>query len=354
MLPLHRNVEGTSITPTLISTPGAVNSCASNSLTGETVCSENSNNVDFISGVARKATLTSAGTGTIGFSGGSCTNCGVAMDATHNRAVIGLSLAGTGGYQFIDLSTATPTFETAFVSQAPATGFAASAKISEDILIDPIRNLILSPNESGNYELVDVKTPATPAFYENAAVPGAFLDSAGEDCSTEIALAGGEGTSPSQVFIADLTQAKLTAGTPGSWAAPSQYQTLAESSLSAGASGLAVAQGTHTGIVSGEFGGSEITAMALPTASGAGTPAIKDWVSCSIPGFSAGDDPHTVTAYQSPNGAKDAIALLANGGATQLAVVDLTKMLALPRDGAGHFCAALTLPATVVSSIPVP
>jgi hypothetical protein len=50
-------------------------------------------------------------------------------------------------------------------------------------------------------------------------------------------------------------------------------------------------------------------------------------VTCNIPSFSNGSDPHTVTAYQSPNGAKDAIALLANGGATALAVVDLTKML---------------------------
>jgi hypothetical protein len=146
----------------------------------------------------------------------------------------------------------------------------------------------------------------------------------------------------------------LTAGSPGTWTGPSQYQTLAESSLAAGASGLAIAQGTHTGIISGEFGGNQITAIVLPATSGSGTPAITDWVSCNISSFSAGFDLHTVTAYQSPNGANDAIALLANGGATELAVVDLTKMLALPRDGAGHFCAALTLPATVVSFIPVP
>ena len=73
-----------------------------------------------------------------------------------------------------------------------------------------------------------------------------------------------------------------------------------------------------------------------------------------------GFDPHTVTAYQSPNGAKDAIALLANGTATSLAVVDLTKMLnpaIVPRTsgaGLGHACASTTLPATVVSFVPVP
>jgi hypothetical protein len=129
-------------------------------------------------------------------------------------------------------------------------------------------------------------------------------DSSGEDCSTGIALAPGEFSSPSQVFLADLTKATLTPGTPGTWTAPSQVQALSESVLSAGASGIAVAQGTHIGIVSGEFGGNTITAIKLPATSGSGTPAIVDWVTCSIPAFgtppvafSNGLDPHTVTAY---------------------------------------------------------
>jgi hypothetical protein len=167
------------------------------------------------------------------------------------------------------------------------------------------------------------------------------------------------------VFIADLTKATFTAGSPaGTWTAPSQIQSLSESSLSAGASGIAVAQGTHIGIVSGEFGGNSITAIKLPSTSGSGIPAILDWVTCTIgyvgtpsAPFSNGLDPHTVTAYQSPNGAKDAIALLANGTATTLAVVDLTKMLnptIVPRTAAGHACATGPLPATVVSSVTVP
>ena len=49
------------------------------------------------------------------------------------------------------------------------------------------------------------------------------------------------------------------------------------------------------------FGGSALTAIALPVASGSGIPAIGDWVTCSISGFSNGFDPHTVTAYQSPS-----------------------------------------------------
>ncbi|MGH6851152.1 MAG: hypothetical protein ACREDD_12015 [Methylocella sp.] len=162
------------------------------------------------------------------------------------------------------------------------------------------------------------------------------------------------------VFIADLTQATFTPGAPGSWSTTgSQFQSLSESRLgTAGSSGIAVAQGTHTGIISGEFGGDFITAIVLPMTSGTGTPAITDWVTCEIGGgFNVGLDPHTVTAYQSPNGAQDAIALLANGGASTVAKVDLTQMLnttTVPRTAGGHACSAGVLPATVVTLISVP
>ena len=348
------NVEGSSITPGLIPTLKTVNSCASNSVTGQTVCTANNNDVYLISGTTLGPTLPSAGTGIIGFSGGTCTNCGVAMDAVHNKAVVALSLAGLGGYQYLNLGTSL--FEPAFPSQAP---LFFGGNISEDILIDPLLNLILSPNESNNFELVNVATTLTPIFFEQAVAgiaPFAELDSAGEDCSTGIALAPAEFSSPSQVYIADLSQAALTPGAPGTWTdAGAQVQTLAGSVLAAGASGVAVAQGTHTGLLSGEFGGDAITAIALPTTSGTVIPAIADWVTCDIGGgFNNGLDPHTVTAYKSPNNGH-AIALLANGGATTLAVVDLTNMLDIlivPRTG--NVCTTSPLPASVVSFIPVP
>jgi hypothetical protein len=347
------NIEGTSITPTLISTPNVVNSCAANPITGQTVCAANNTDVYLIKGTTLSTTLTSGGSGTIGFSGGSCTNCSVVIDSEHNKAVIGLSIDGAPGFQILNLKNSV--FHPAVVSP--------SGRISENPLIDPSRRLLLSAAENNTYEIVDVKPFTAPTFFENTIPNPTFsfgeADSAGEDCVTGIALAGGEGSSPSQVFIADLTQAVFTAGSPGTWTAPSQVQTLTESSLSAGASGIAVAQGTHTGIVSGEFGGNTITAIALPATSGSGTPAIGDWVSCNIAGFNIGDDPHTVTAYQSPNGAKDAIALVGNllTTATQVAVIDLTKMLnttIVPRTVAGHGCASLTLPASVVSFVTVP
>ena len=62
-------------------------------------------------------------------------------------------------------------------------------------------------------------------FFENKGIGASGeADSSGEDCSTGIALAPFEFTS--NVYVADLTQAKFTAGMPGTWTAPSQVQTL--------------------------------------------------------------------------------------------------------------------------------
>jgi len=353
------NVEGTSITNTLIPTGTIVNSCASNPTTGQTVCTANNTDVYVFKGTALDGTvspnpLTSGGSGFIFFSGGNCTNCGVVMDATHNKAVLALSVGAVGGFQFLNLGTSS--FEPPFASMAPS-GFAAT--ISEDPLIDPIRNLLLSASENNNYEIVDVATSTSPRFFENPIASSGVADSSGEDCSTGIVLAPYEFSTPSQLYIADIsnpTFAPFTAGTPGTWTAPQQVQTLVGSVLQEGASGLAVAQETHTGVVTGEFGGDALTAIGLPAASGGGVvPAISSWMTCSIgSGFQNGFDPHTVTAYQSPaNG--HAIALLASSDASTLARVDLTAMLALPESAPGsHVCASTILPATVVSFITVP
>jgi hypothetical protein len=274
------------------------------------------------------------------------------MDAIHNRAVIGLStnLSGVPGFQFLDLGTLT--FGTAFSSP--------SGSISEDLLIDPFRNLLLSAAENNKYELVDVTASSSPKFFENAiSASSGVLDSSGEDCTTGIALAPFELLAPSVVYIADLSQATFTAGSPGTWTAPlgssSQLQTLTGSVLNSGASGIAVAPGTHFGVIAGEFGGNAITAIALPTTSGSGVPAISGWLTCNIGGgFSLGFDPHTVTAYQSPTSGH-AMAVLANGGATKIAVVDLNMMLTLPESSLGsHVCASGTLPTGVVSFLNVP
>lgn len=168
-------------------------------------------------------------------------------------------------------------------------------------------------------------------------------DSAAEDCSTGIALSSLEFTD--SLYITDLTQATFTAGTPGTWTAPQQVQSLPElASLSDGTNGIAVAGNSHLGIVTGEFGGNAFAALQLPAASGSGTPAVVDYAAAVLPNtpdgsiFQQGRDPHTVTAYVSPNNGK-AYAVMANGYSgppTYLAVIDLQALLSAPRTTGTH------------------
>ena len=193
---------------------------------------------------------------------------------------------------------------------------------------------MLSPNESSIYQLVNVST-STAALFNNQLLSG-ILDSAAEDCTTGIALATSEGTG--NLFIADLTQAVFTAGTPGTWTdAGSQFQTFPEfASFAAGTNGVAVAPGTHLGIVTGEFGGNLEGVIQLPATSGSGTPAVVDYAAFTVPalpneaGWSEGFDPHTVTAYVSPNTHK-AYAVLENSDFSFVAIIDIQAMLSAPR-----------------------
>lgn len=296
------------------------------------MCVANNTDVYLVSGTTITSTLTSGANSTAGFSGGSCMNCGVAVDASNNVAVmeIGLSPSPSGtGLQQLDLATSTF-----------ATPFPTFQHVAEDIQIDPNLKLILNPSESNNYGLVS--TAGSPWLeYTNFQPVGGEFDSAGEDCTTGIALATQEFTD--RLFITDLTQATFVPGGPGTWSAPGQSTNFPEFySMGAGTSGIAVAPGSHLAIVEGEFGSNQIGAVTLPSASGSGTPAFGDYVSAFLPatpdgnGFSIGYDPHTVTAYVSGNNGHvyGLSASWATGKPSYIAVIDLQALLSAPRCGA--------------------
>jgi hypothetical protein len=327
-------LEGTG-SPVTIPTTVKVNSCAANPATGEAVCTGNDTSVFVVNGSTESivATLTSGATSTADFSGGFCQNCGVAINALSNKAYIAIGYSGApsnDAIQSLDLST--NTFSAPFPLTHP---------VSEDISVDPTRSLILSPGESNNYDVIQLSSTGAPTqeFGNQQSVYGDF-DSAAEDCSTGIALASQEFTE--NVFLADLTQASFTPGTPGTWTAASQSETLA-GIFSAGTSGISVASGSsHLGVVTGEFGGSNLAVLQLPSTSGTGTPALVDYAIANLPNtpdgnyFSMGYDPHTITAYTSPNDGR-AYAVVADwvsGYPTYLAVIDLQKLLAAPRSDA--------------------
>ena len=334
-------------TPSSIPTPSVVNSCSANPVTGETVCTGNDTKVYLLSGSTLNATLTSGATSTTSFSGGGCFNCGVAINAVTNTAVItiGDSSAPSGsGLQFLNLAART------FSAPVPAVH-----EVSEDVLWDPGRNLVLSPDEDGTYDLFD--TSKTPIVEHGYSV-GGQLDSAAEDCLTGIGLATDEFTS--NLFITDLTQAKYTSGSPaGTWTAPFMFVDIADYAPyvgpEAGTDGIAIAPGSHLGIATGEFpgppsSGNAVIVFQLPSTAGSGTPAFVDWAVVALPNdpggnaFSIGCDPHTVTAYMSPGSGK-AMGLISDYGATAcylegtpqyLGLIDLQGVLKSPRKSGTH------------------
>ena len=328
--------------PASIPTAGVVNSCSANPSTGQAVCTANTNDVYLINGHTLTNTLHSNATTGASFSGGNCRNCGVAVNGLTNTAYItvGLSDSPSGsGIQALNLGT--NTF---------GTPLRLRHIVSENISVDAGRNLLLTPGEDNNYGLVRLSsTGELQSEFENTTIGGGGeYDSSAADCTTGIALASNEFTS--NVSLADLNQATFTPGSGGgigSWTAPHNVVSLA-GSFSAGVSGISVAPGgQHMGILTGEFGGQSFAVFELPSAPATGgtIPTLVDYAYVgSLPNtpdgasFSAGFDPHTITAYTSPNDGR-AYAVIADwafGTPSWLAVIDLRKIQGAPRIPGTH------------------
>jgi hypothetical protein len=351
-----QNIEGTIGPAATIATPHVANSCSSNPATGETVCVGNNTDVYLITGTTLNTTLSSSSNTVASFSGGSCNNCGVAVNALNNTAVINMGITGgssNSGVQVLNLNN--NTFSTAFPMHD---------EVSENISVDPTRSFILSASEAAaNYPLLQIQSDGSLKEFDSAVSTGfSFTDSSAEDCSTGIALAPGEGTA--KVFLEDLTQAVLTSGSPaGTYTAPHfTFTAVTSYSVSAGYSGSAVAQGSgHLAVVTGEFGGNAFTVLQLPSSSGSGTPSVVDYATALVPSstacggpFRAGFDPHTITAYTSPNNGKSyaVFAGYVSGVPACLAVVDMAAVLGATRGGSGlspHDVSAANLPASAVT-----
>jgi hypothetical protein len=322
--------------PATIATPGVVNTCGGNSLTGEVVCTSNTTDVYLIKGTTITTTLTSSATKSESFSGGGCQTCNVAIDPAHNQAYLSIGYGTGAAFQPLDLTSNT--------LGAPIPADVRGT--SEALLVDAVRGYVLSPNEQSDYQLLNTATGQVFDF----SFTGASLtfDSPGEDCLTGIALATDE--AQGRLLLVDLTQATFSvsisspdASPVPTWTAPNFVQTLPEfASFSAGTDGIAIAPNSHIGVVTGEFGGNSFGAIVLPSTSGTGTPALVDWVAATVPPtpdsltWTMGKDPHTLTAYTSPtsNGQyaifeDDASGTTSNR--TYLAVVDLLALLSRPR-----------------------
>lgn len=332
-------IEGT-VSARPIATPLPVNTCGGDSATGKVVCTSNDTDVYIIDG-AKMTTIQSGATGEQTFSGGTCKTCNVAIDPLRGQALLSIGTPDGAALRSLDLRTLT-------LGTPIALGQKTS---SEDIAIDAVRGLALSPNEgeensggAGNYQLVNLASGAVFNFNPPGGDPAQFgFDMAAEDCSTGIALATNEFTN--QLFLTDLTQATFTDA--GTWSAPFKFQSVdAFSTFGAGTNAIAVASNSHLGVVSGEFGTATFGVFVLPSTSGSGgaAPALVDWVAASLPStpddnlpWLMGLDPHTLTAYTSPGASGKQYAVFADdqfdqkGNRTFLAIVDMQALLDLPR-----------------------
>jgi hypothetical protein len=351
-----KNIEGAPGPGTTVATANITNSCSSNPATGQTVCVANNTDVYLITGTTLTNTLTSGSNTTASFSGGSCNNCGVSLNANNNTAVINMGVTGSldGGVQILNLNT--NTF---------GTPFPMGKAVSENISVDPTRSLILTAGENQNFTLLQIQGDGSLKEFDSSFVTGIENDSSAEDCSTGIGLTPGEFTN--SVYLVNLNALTLGATT---YTAPNALQTLVTSySFAAGLSGSAVAQGSgHLAVATGEFGGNTFAVLKLPPTANAAVPALVDYAVAAIPsstacgGFSAGFDPHTITAYTSPN-TGDSMAVFAGySGSTPicLAVVDMSTVInptLSPRGGSGfqaHDITAANLPASAVTFFSLP
>jgi hypothetical protein len=346
-------IEGAAMLPTTVAT-GVVNSCSSCSSAacggGVTVCTGNSNDVYRIAPPATlSASPTANATRTQAFSGGFCQTCGVAIDAATGNAWIEEGRAPAGG-QLEPYRPSSNTF-------GPVIGLFGQ-QTSENISVDPVRKLILSPVENNQFQIIDSSSGAVynaPAPF----VTGGELDAVAEDCRTGVAVASVEDGNPPSIqklLLVNLSGATFTAGSPGTWTAPTNLQDFSPDfvNLNFGTNGVAVAPGSNLAVVAGEFSGTagfgvvQLPATVTPTT----IPAATDWVSANVPtsitpacgAWQMGRDPHTVTAYRSPNDGK-AYALMTNASRTCLVKIDMAQLLSAPRNPGTHTANPALIPA---------
>ncbi len=343
---------------------GYANSCAASPATGIALCSAvfgssyairppNNAVTGFKSGVKKR----------IHFTGGSCANCGVAMDDDLGLAII----ATSKGYLPVQLSPLR--LQTIISTNGEA--------ISGQFGYDPIDHIILSPNyqllnirhfQSGppHYQLIDVAngsafdlsdssdffnakgncTTNTGGSTQRDALPdsGAYDTVTGIAYGTFRSPADCEGENAVEdIALFDLRQASFDTDA-GTWSTPGkQVQTLTEmSKLSNGITGIAIVPGQSLAILADRRehsgGGSGFGALRLPTTSGSGIPSIQDWVQADMPNDPTGKPwkmsymPNGLTAYASPNNGRG-MGVIVNRRRTFAAVVDIEALLDASRQG---------------------
>lgn len=272
------------------------------------------------------ATYTTNASATLSFTGGSCMICGVAYDAADN----GIIIATANGYELYSAPPANALVKT------------IAAGVSENFGYNPVTNQVWSPHYPGlsgtgtGFDLADIATGKLYTLTPNPTVTEP--DQGAVDNGTNIGITSEEFSN--NVFLLPFSLATLNSPAAGQFADPFGQISLT-SSLSAACDtmldDIAVDSTAHLAFFTGEFCTPGPVGVAqLPSASGA-TPTISDWSFVNVPNVPAGTgwveayDPHAVAAFNLPPICADCGAVF-NLDRSYVAIVDLKKLLAAPRD----------------------
>jgi hypothetical protein len=321
------SLENGPANPVTIPTPGIVDACASDPTLQEVVCTATDSDVYLIKGTSLITTLQSSGSGTASFSGGNCTNCSLAINPITDIAYIEEAYASQPAVQALHLRH--NNFTSPLVLQNG---------ISESIQVDTVRNVLLSASEQSVYDVIKLDSAGDPATeFGNGSVDAEY-DASGEDCLTGVAVGTDEFTG--NLFLASLNSAVFDT-TTSSWSDSQEVlQYFPEfDGLAAGTTGLAIAPGTHDAVLAGEFGGNLVGFIHLPNTGSISPTDLQRYVVATLPTdpngytFQNGYDPHSVTAYTSPNTQKTYAVLAdwADGAPDYVALIDIEGVLDAPR-----------------------
>lgn len=297
--------------------------CVSFALTPQVI-----NVVNLTSGTPTLAsTITTDATASqVSWSGGACYICGVAWDPKDSAILISTA----NGYEFYGPTTGKQTKPTIPVA------------IAENFGYNPSTDQIWSANYS-EADLVDV---GLGAWYvdKDAAFSTPNIDSGAVDSSTNVAMSLDENGSSD--FIVPLSGATLSTPAPTA-SAPGTFTDSLSSALGYSSGSVTVDSGcestaisidptSHVAFISGEFSSPDcFGTVQLPstTPTAPVTPTNYVWVP-AMPNtpdgaiFSSAYDPHVAATFYLP-GSADLYGVIFNYTRSYVAVVDLTKLLAL-------------------------
>jgi len=268
------------------------------------------------------ADFSTGATGSLGFSGGSCTICAIAFDPKDTAFIIGdPNPSGSGAGQFQRVPEAAPHT----INETLAT-----SDLNENFGFDYVKNWVFNPFYNGNQlQVLNVTTGGI--FTQTTGVSGISTpDSATVDVATHVGETPNEGGDV--ITMADLGTATMSGGV----LTVTTGQTSTTHTNDEGLDNDATATDSvlHLTFLAGEFGTNHLGFALLPTTSTGTT--ISDWAYALFPNtpdgaaWSSAFDPHPVAAFNDPVNCPDC-ALSINQSTNWLAVIDLNKLKAAPR-----------------------